>query len=177
MDPVFDLTLRTALALLFLSAAWQKLRAPAAFREALAGYALLPQAAIAPAAAGVVATEIATGLLLLAPPARAAGPVAALLLLLAYGVAIAAGLARGRGGIACGCGGPAAQPPLGVSLLARNAVLALGAALCLLPVSVRPLVWIDGPTVAGGVAVLAALYASVNRLLADAGAFARVRAA
>ena len=168
MDPVFDLTLRIALALLFLTAAGQKLRAPAAFREALAGYGLLPAAAAAPAAALVVAAELSAGGLLLWPAWRAAGPLAALLLLGVYGAAIAAGLARGRRGIACGCGGPAAQ--------ARNAVVALGASLCLVPVSPRGLLWIDAPTVAGGVAVLCALYASVNRLLADAGAYARVRA-
>ena len=176
MDPALDLLLRTALALLFLAAAWQKLRAPAGFRTALAGYGLLPQAAAAPAAALVVAGEIAAGTLLLWPAARNAGPFAALLLLALYAGAIGAGLARGRRGIACGCGGPAAQPTLGPGLLARNAVLAAGAALCLIPASPRPLSWLDGPTVAGGVAILAAVYASVNRLLADAGAFARVRA-
>ncbi len=43
------------------------------------------------------------------------------------------------------------------------------------PVHVRPLVWVDALTVVGTTAVLATLYATLDRMLADAPALARVR--
>ena len=59
---------------------------------------------------------------------------------------------------------PAHRQPLRPWLLVRNAVLIVAALACLTPGRVRPIVWIDGLTVAGTIAVLAALYAAVERL-------------
>jgi len=59
--------------------------------------------------------------------------------------------------------------------VARNATLAAAALLGLGPIQARPLVWVDGITIAGTTAVLAALYASLDRMLADAPALARLR--
>ncbi|HME73146.1 MAG TPA: MauE/DoxX family redox-associated membrane protein [Myxococcota bacterium] len=175
MDPVVDRTLRGALALLFLVAAAHKLRAPVAFRAQLADYRLVPGRATQAVAAAVVAGELTTGLAFIAPPLRVAAAGAALVLLCAYSFAIALNLMRGRRDIDCGCSGLALRQPLTPWLLARNAVLAGIAVVCLAPVRDRTLLWVDAVTVLGGVGVLAALYAASNRMLANAPALARLR--
>jgi len=173
MDPVVALTLRAALALLLLVAAAHKLRDPGTFRATLGDYRLLPDAAV-PAAAGlVIGVElgIATALVVLPRP----GLVAAALLLATYAIAIAVNLARGRRHIDCGCGGPAARQPISGRLVVRNVVLAAGALAGRAPVDLRPLVWVDAVTVVAATAALATLYATLDRMLADAPALARVR--
>jgi hypothetical protein len=67
MDPVFDTTLRGALALLFLGAALHKLRAPGEFRATLAAYRLLPERGTRVAAAAIAGAELATGAALAGP--------------------------------------------------------------------------------------------------------------
>src|SRR5437870_1480218 len=124
MDPVIDLTLRTALALLFFVAAGHKLRDLDRFRATLAEYRLLPAGLVPLAAALVVAVEVAAAGALLVPGARAAGLVVAAALLALYGAAIAINLARGRRDIDCGCAGPAVRRPITGALVARNAALA-----------------------------------------------------
>jgi len=175
MDPVLLAMLRGALALLFLSAAVHKLRSPVTFRAQLTDYRLVPERATGAAAAAVVAGELATGFALVLPPLRASAGGAALGLLCVYSGAIALNLVRGRRDIDCGCSGPALRQPLTPWLLARNALLAGVAAACLAPVAARALVWLDSVTVAGGVLVLASLYAASNRMLASAPALARLR--
>lgn len=176
MDPVFDLTLRAGLALLFLSAALHKLRAPAHFHASLAEYRMLPAPTLPAFVLGLPLAEIATSVALVASPLGSVAPIAALLLLGLYSVAIAWNLGRGRREIDCGCSGPGLRQTLGAGLLARNAVLAVAALLCLWPVSPRPLIWVDAASVFGGTLVFAAVYESVNRLLASAPALARLRA-
>jgi hypothetical protein len=168
VDPVIQATLRLGLAALFASAARHKWRDLAAFRAALARYALLPERAVGPAALGLAACEVALALALLAPAgARAAGAAAAALLAL-YSAAIAVNLARGRRDIDCGCAGPGHRRALGGGLIARNALLALGAALCALPVAPRPLVWLDAWTLVAASAALGLLYAALDAALANA---------
>ena len=175
MDPVVERTLRSALALLFLVAAAHKLRAPTAFRAQLSDYRLVPARTTTAAAAAVVAGELTTGFALVAPSLRFAAAGAALLLLCAYSFAIALNLARGRRDMDCGCSGSAFRQPLTPWLLARNAVLVGIAAACLAPVQDRTLSWVDSVSVLGGVAVLATLYATSNRMLANAPALVRLR--
>ncbi len=173
MDPVVDVTLRAALALLLLAAAGHKLRDLPRFRATLADYRLLPHA-IVPAAAGLVAgveLAIAAALLVLPRPAL----VAAAALLAVYAVAIGINLARGRRHIDCGCAGPAARQTISGRLVARNVLLATSALAGLAPAHPRPLVWVDALTIVGSTAALAALYATLDRMLADAPALARVR--
>jgi hypothetical protein len=174
LDPALIATLRAALALLWLAAAAQKLRDPARFRAALAGYALLPGRSVSAAASLLVLAELALGIALLAPGPAPALATAALLAL--YAAAVAINLARGRRAIDCGCG--ARPQPLGAGLVVRNAALAVLALATALPTSARPLVAIDALTVAGGVAALAALYAGLEQALANGARLrtARVRA-
>jgi Methylamine utilisation protein MauE len=175
IDPAIDATLRVALGLLFLVAAGHKLRAPARFRAALADYRLLPPALVPVAAVLVVAAELGVTAALAVPAARLAGLVDAAALLLVYAAAIGVNLARGRREIDCGCAGPALRRPLDGRLVGRNAVAAAAALAALAPVAPRALVWVDALTVAGGAAVLAAAWASVDRLLAEAPRLARLR--
>jgi hypothetical protein len=165
MDPAVHLVLRAGGALLLLTAAFAKLRDPAAFREAVAGYALLPVRIEVGAAVLMLAAEIAAGLALLAPAAWGALGAAALLVL--YAGAVALGLARGLRHVDCGCGGPGGRRPLHAALAWRNlAVAALLVAAAPEPAS-RALVALDAVSVGGGVLALALLYAAADVAIAN----------
>lgn len=173
LDPALQWTLRVALACLLLAAGLHKLRRGAAFRAALADYRLLPARLTAPAAHGLAALELGTGLALLAAPLAGGAAALAAALFALYGAAVALNLARGRRHIDCGCG-PAPRP-LGASLVARNALLVLAAGLAALPAAARPLVWIDALTVGAGALVLALLYTALDGALAHAPRLAALR--
>ena len=178
LDPAIEFVLRGGLALLLLSTALHKARDFAAFRSAVTGYALAPERFAAPIAALLAFAEAAFGIALLAPASlalRAPALVATALLLALYAAAIAVNLARGRRDIDCGCAGPAARQPLSEWLLARNAILAAAALVCLGGVAVRPLIWVDALTVSGGVAMAVATWLATHRLLANAPVLARLR--
>lgn len=166
LDPALALTLRAALALLLLGAAFAKLRGFAAFRAAVAGYRLLPGRGVGVAALGLLAAELTLGAMLLVPALGGPAALGAAALLLLYAGAMAVNLARGRRDVDCGCTGPGARRPIGWELVARNLLLAgvaLGAAL---PAAMRSLVWLDGVSVVAGAAVLALLYATLDASLA-----------
>ena len=177
MDPALELLLRGALALLFASTALHKARDPAAFRATLAGYALLPERLSGVAAVALASAEAALAAALAAPAwlgARAPALVACAALLGLYAAAIAVNLARGRRDIDCGCAGRAVRQPLSAWLLARNALLAALALACVGGASPRALVWIDGVTVSGGIALLAAAGIAAHGLLAHGAALTRL---
>jgi hypothetical protein len=173
LDPALLAALRCALALLWLGSARHKLRDPARFRAALAGYRLVPAAAVPAAAAGAVALELALALALLAPVAGAAAALASAALLALYALAIAVNLLRGRRGIDCGCG--AHPQALGPHLLARNAVLIALALAAALPAGSRALTAIDAVSIAGGAGALAALCAAIDAVLANGARSAALR--
>lgn len=162
LDPALLLALRAAAALLFGAAAVHKLRSATDFRAALADYALLPAAAIAPVAGGLIAAEGAIAIGCLLPGSATTACLAGALLITAYGVAIAINLARGRRSIDCGCGGPGGARPLRADLPLRNAAVAGLLCIASLAPSARPLVWLDAATVAGATATLALLYAALD---------------
>jgi hypothetical protein len=175
MDPAIDATVTTALALLFLVAASHKLRDPTRFRATFAEYRLVPPALAGPTAALLVLVEVAVAGALAVPALRVPGRVAAAGLLVVYAGAVAVNLGRGRRDLDCGCAGPAARQPISGWLVARNGVLAAVALTGLAPAGARPLVWVDAVTVVATTAALAALYAALDRLLANRPAFARLR--
>lgn len=166
LDPAVALALRAALALLFATTAWHKLRAPVEFRAAIAGFGLVPARAVSSLATALVAAEAAVVLALLGRPAL--GGAGAAVLLLVYAAAMGLALARGRGGVDCGCGGAAGGQPVTAGLVARNLALALAALPLLAPAGDRPLGVLDGVTVAGSVAAVGALFAAANGVLATA---------
>lgn len=164
LDPAIGYLLLGCFALLFLSAASQKLRALPRFAEILRAYRVLPAGAVRLAVL-LPLLELSLGLALLVPSTRmtAAGAGAALLAL--YAGAIALNLARGRRDLACGCGGFDEARPIAPWMVVRNLLLASLLVATLLSWQVRTLLATDLLTVAGGVAVATLLYASLDRLL------------
>jgi hypothetical protein len=165
LDPALRAALRGALALLWLVSAHHKLRDPAGFRVALAGYRLVPAPFVRAVAAGIAALELALGLGLLLPAGGPLPALAAAALLGLYTLAIAANLLRGRRAIDCGCG--ARPQPLGEGLVLRNAVLFSLALAAALPATGRALTGLDAATILGGAAALAMVYAAADTALAS----------
>jgi hypothetical protein len=175
MDPAIDLTLRAGLGLLFLVAAAHKLRDPRRFVATVAEYQLLPATLGMAGAAGIVAAEL--GVVIALAAQRRLGLIAAAALLVAYAAAIGINLARGRRDLDCGCTGPAARRPISGPLVIRNLALAALALAGMAPLAARPLLWIDGLTIAAATAALAACWTATDRLLALAPGFGRMREA
>src|SRR5882757_9988317 len=143
IDPAIGAMLAGALALLFVSAAFNKLRSLQRFAEVFRAYRLLPDG-VARLAWLVPGLELAVGVGLLARRSRAGASAAGAALLLAYAAAIAINLQRGRRDLACGCGGPHERRPIAAWM-----------------------VWADAVTIGAGTAVAALLYMSLDRLLAQ----------
>ena len=175
MDQVIDATVRTALALLLLAAAAHKIRDPARFRSTVADYRLLPPPLVTVGAAILVLSEVAIAVALAG--ARTWGLAGSAALLALYAAAIAVNLARGRRHLDCGCTGPALRRPISGWLVLRNLVLIAIALVDLLPVTTRPLVWIDHLTVVAATAAFAACWMATDRLLATAPGLARLQEA
>ena len=174
MDPIVRAGLRTALALLFGWAAAHKLRDMAAFRAAVAAYAVVPAATLSIVSAVLVGTEIGVAATLAWPSSGSLPAVGAAVLLAIYAAAVGVNLLRGRHHIDCGCVGAAGRRPIAWALVARNLVLSGVALVTALPVSPRPLVWIDAGTLVAAVGALALLYAAADGVLAHAPQVARL---
>jgi hypothetical protein len=164
LDPAIGALLAALFALLFATAAVQKLRAPAHFAAVLSAYRLFPEglarlALLVP----VLESLVAAGLLVTATRAGAAGAGAGLLVL--YAGAIAVNLKRGRHELACGCGGPNERRPIALWMVVRNLLLAAVLPLVMLPWLSRPAAATDLVTVGGGIAVATLIYVSLDRLL------------
>jgi len=175
VDPVISVTLRLLLTLLFASAAWHKLSGLGAFRIVLHDYEVLPPVLVAPATAAVVTAEVGVAAAFPWPASAPAAARVAMVLLAAYGVAIAVNLARGRRTLECGCAPSAYRQPLSEWLLARNVGLIGVCAIALLPEATRPWGGVDWMTVVGAVATGAMTWAAAVRLLALASPAPTVR--
>lgn len=166
LDPVLVHAAAATLSVLLLLGAWDKLRAPAVFRDAVAGYGLLPPALVAPAAWAIALAETLAGALLLAGPLRPIAAVLALALLAVVSGAVALNLARGHTAIDCGCGGTRHQP-LRPGLLVRNAALMLLALVAAAPAGSRALLWLDAAAVGACTLFGFGLYHLANLLLSQ----------
>ncbi|HEV2285504.1 MAG TPA: MauE/DoxX family redox-associated membrane protein [Steroidobacteraceae bacterium] len=164
LDPAIGFLLVGCCALLFVSAALHKVRAPSRFTEVLRAYRVLP-APLVRLALLVPLLELTIGFGLLAPAARTAAAGAGAILLVLYGGAIALNLARGRRDLACGCGGPDEARPIAPWMVLRNLLVAVLLAATLAPWQPRTLLATDLLTIGGGAAVATLLYVSVDRLL------------
>jgi Methylamine utilisation protein MauE len=179
LDPVWVWIARLTLAVLFAAAGLSKLWHPAAYRSAIAGYALLPATATAPAALLLAAVEVAGAVLLLWPVSAimGAGLLGALLLL--FSTAIAINLWRGRTDIDCGCwmfgAQPDAQGSIGPSTLLRNAALGALVLVAILPTTGRALSVLDWSTVLMGTAAALGLFAMAAQLSANGRRLAALR--
>ncbi len=164
IDPAVGALLAGAFALLFASAALQKLLAPGHFAAAFRAYEVVPPA-LAWVAGVVPVLELAIAAALLAAGSRNGAAAAGAVLLLAYAAAIALNLGRGRRDLDCGCYGPSERRPIGMWMVWRNFVLAALLGALLLPWSPRPLTGVDALTIGAGTAVAALLYISLDVLL------------
>ncbi|MFI1581741.1 MauE/DoxX family redox-associated membrane protein [Embleya sp. NPDC020630] len=131
--------------LVFVTSAVSKLRDFAGFVASVPRLVPMPIGRARPIAVLVVGAETAVPILVAFPPLGALGFTVAAVLLLAFTVAIAGALRRGRRS-SCRCFG-ASDAPLGARHLARNAVLlaaaCAGAAAAMLGAA-------DSPPLAGG---------------------------
>jgi uncharacterized membrane protein len=168
LDPVISISVAYALAVLWLVGAVQKVTGFKEFCATVREYRVLPKWLAAPSAAIVIGLEIGLGIALVTPIGRslALGGSAGLMML--YAAAIGVNLLRGRRHIDCGCMGPGYRQPLSEWLVGRNLVLATAALAALLPVESRALVWVDAISIGASICVLAAFYATANRLIVNA---------
>jgi methylamine utilization protein MauE len=123
--PYLALAARVLLGVVFLISVGSKLRGPAAFAASVAALRVVPAGWVRAVAVLVVTGEAAT-VVLLATPAALFGFATAVLLLVAFSVAIGATIRRGTR-TTCRCFGTSAVP-LGPLHLVRNAALVAVAA-------------------------------------------------
>ena len=169
IDPAVACLLIASVALLFLVAAVHKLRDLRRFREVFAAYRLLPLAVGRSVAPAIPALELAVAVALLFENLRMPALWTGVSLLLAYAIAIAINLARGRRDLDCGCGGPNDRRPIAAWMVWRNIGIAILLAAASLPWSDRALVLTDGVTVGFGTACCALVYLCLDRLLTPIG--------
>ena len=141
IDPLITIVIATSLAILFLLAARHKLSDPLRFEAQLAAYRLLPDVFITPIARSLPWLEIAVAIGMLFATTRPFAGLLAATLLTVYALAMAINIQRGRSKIDCGCGDT--PQPLSPWLLLRNAILASGALLMLVPAIPRSLGVLD----------------------------------
>jgi hypothetical protein len=136
----FSFAIRALVGLVFLTAAWGKLRHRLEFQGVVSNYRLLPDFLVVPFALALPPVEAVVGAVLptglLSPWTE--GAAAALLAL--FAVAMAVNIRRGRTDIDCGCFQSALKQTLSWRLVARNAVLVAALGLAALPAGSVP-VW------------------------------------
>jgi hypothetical protein len=147
-----------ALALLFAGSTLHKLSALSEWPGVVRNYRLLPEALAGVAAAGLLCAGALTAGALCFASTRRIGACAAALQLLIFGAALWVNVHRGRTLIDCGCFGSRLRAGLAPWMIARNAVLALGALTLLLPVGTRELSFWEMMFAAACVLTLAFLY-------------------
>ncbi|MBU9605336.1 MauE/DoxX family redox-associated membrane protein [Burkholderia multivorans] len=186
IDPVLATSAQAGAAAVVLLGAVAKLRAPVAFRDALAGYRLLPDALVAPAALAIPLAEALGAAALLFPDTRTAAAIGLIALLLAFAAALAANILRGRTDIDCGCTGFAgvrAAPGAAASgaaasgdgtprrigwlHVARVLLLVALVATALIAPDTRAVVWFDYLTLFFSVPLIVCALLTVDVLLAN----------
>jgi Methylamine utilisation protein MauE len=167
LDPAFGYLIIVGIALLFASAAAQKLRSPAHFAEIFAGYRLLPDAPARRLAWLIPCIELAVAAALLWEPGRRMAVISAAAVLIAYASGLGVNLFRGRLDLDCGCGAAHDRRALSAWMVWRNLLLASLLGIAALPWSPRACGLTDLLTVMAGLMACAALYAAIDRLLGD----------
>jgi hypothetical protein len=116
---------RTLVALIFLTAAYGKLRHWAVFQGVVANYRLLPEVLVAPVAYLLPPVEALLGIALPLSLGTPWPEGAAASLLLLFAIAMGINIGRGRRHIDCGCFQSALEQSLSWKLVIRNVVLSL----------------------------------------------------
>ncbi|MCU9953892.1 methylamine utilization protein MauE [Burkholderia sp. BKH01] len=172
LDPVLATSAQAGAAVVVLLGAFAKMRRPAAFRHALAGYRLLPDALTAPVAFAIPLAEAVCAAALLFPDTRVAGAIGLIALLAVFAAGLAINLLRGRTDIECGCSGftaARADAPRGIGWLHVGRVLLLAAlaATALVAPDTRAVVWFDYLTLCFSVLLIVCALLTVDVLLAN----------
>lgn len=115
---------RVCLALIFLLAAFHKMRHWSLLFGVISNYRLLPQTLVAPATMLLPVVELGIGLGLLSDLMAVWVALAAMAMLLMFATAIAINVRRGRTHIDCGCGQSFLKQGLSPSMVGRNVILA-----------------------------------------------------
>ncbi|CAG4906099.1 MauE/DoxX family redox-associated membrane protein [Paraburkholderia saeva] len=172
LDPVVSTIALAATSIVTLIGALAKALRLHAFKRSVAGFGLLPQALVAPVAAGIPAFEVVAVLAFLLPATRFSGAAALVVLFAAFALALAVNVARGHTDIDCGCSGfvtSTREVPhaIGWTHVARTLFLALLAASAWMPQTARDIVWIDYLTVLAGTLITVAVLLTLDVLLAN----------
>ncbi|KVC67846.1 MauE/DoxX family redox-associated membrane protein [Burkholderia stagnalis] len=172
IDPVLATGAQAGAAIVVLLGAAAKMRRPAAFRDALGGYRLLPDALTAPAAFALPLAEAFGAAALLFPDTRTIGAGVLVALLLAFAAALAINILRGHTDIDCGCSGFAATRPdaprgIGGFHVARALLLAALAATAFAEPAARAVVWFDYLTLFFAVLLIVCTLLTADVLLAN----------
>lgn len=172
VDPVLALLMRLWLAGILFEAAWHKLRDRRGFRVTLDAYRVLPRWLVAPLVIAFPVLELFVAFLLLPIPQLASlaqpAAAAAALIFVAYGLAMAINLRRGRRRLDCGCGVAGTRQEISPGLVVRNLALAGCAVFAVLPAGARTWTPVDMFTLAAGTAALLGLWRAGTILLAEA---------
>ncbi len=163
IDPLLPLVISTSLALMFFMAARHKLGDNQRFEAQLGAYQIVPAPLLRISARTLPWIEMSLVVLLLIPFTRSFAASIAATLLVVYALAMAVNISRGRSEIDCGCGDK--PQTLSVMLLVRNAVLASGSLLLVMPVIERAMTTTDLVFVVLFTAVLAMAYLMVDLLV------------
>jgi uncharacterized membrane protein YphA (DoxX/SURF4 family) len=166
ISPVLHWSVGLSLGLLWVTAAWSKLRDRGGLQQTLVSYQLLPPC-LAPTLSRLLpCLEMLIGLGLLLPATRSIAALTTTALLLVYGLAMAINLLRGRFELECGCN-PGTDQLISWSLVLRNVVLGAASLMLLLPFARRPLQLSDLISVPIITALLCAVYLTVMSLLIE----------
>jgi hypothetical protein len=119
----FEIALHTAVALVFLEAAYGKFADRAGFEGVVANYRLLPERLVGALANMLPPLEALIGGWLLTGLGALWASAAAAALLALFAAAMGVNLLRGRREIDCGCGRAGLRQPIGWGRVARNLIL------------------------------------------------------
>lgn len=114
------LEIRIVSALILISAGLAKIQRTKRFKDTLSEYRIMPAAMVGPVAALLPPAEIGLGIALLAPAGNAISALLAAGLFLAFAMAIAINLSRGRKSIDCGCSLTSHDQPIRPAMVFRN---------------------------------------------------------
>lgn len=165
VDPVLSWVVRLVLAAVFATAAISKLAALGPFEGIVRNYRILPERLVVPFARSLPVVELAAALGLLFEPVRPAAAITCALLLLAFMLAMAINIRRGRTDIDCGCFIGHSRQRIGWPLVIRNGVLVLAAGLALAAPASRPLILLDYVTIITATLTLALGLTALSRML------------
>lgn len=165
IDPVLSWVACLVLAAVFATAAASKLAQLGPFEGIVRNYRVLPARLVTPFARALPFVELFAAIGLLVAPLRVPAALVCAALLLAFALAMAINILRGRTDIDCGCFVGHSRQRIGWSLVLRNLILLAAAGLALVEPNARSLVAADYVTIVAATLTLALGYISLSRML------------